>query len=109
VIALPARRLAKQVVGIGNCSGRDVDKFAAFRLTPVESAQVEPPLIAECFANLECRVTDTRLVKNYNLFVLAVVKAWHDPAQKRPKTLHHRGYGRFTVDGASITLKSAMP
>lgn len=109
VIALPARRLAKHVVGIGNCSGRDVDKFDAFRLSPVRAARVAPPLIAECFANLECRVADTRLVKRYNLFVLEVVKAWRDPTQKRPKTLHHHGYGRFVMDGASVVLKSAKP
>jgi flavin reductase (DIM6/NTAB) family NADH-FMN oxidoreductase RutF len=34
VIAIPALELAPKVVGIGNCSGRDVDKFERFRLTP---------------------------------------------------------------------------
>jgi len=65
--------------------------------------------VAECFANLECKVVDTRLVKQYNLFVLEVVKAWTDPAQKNPKTIHHHGFGRFVVDGESIQLKSKMP
>ena len=68
-----------------------------------------PPLLADCFVNLECKVTDTRMVRRYNLFVLEVVKAWRDPAQRNPKTLHHRGYGRFAVDGPVITLKSAKP
>jgi len=54
-------------------------------------------------------VTDTRLVNKYNLFVLEVLKAWIDPAQKDPKTIHHRGYGRFAVDGEIIKLKSRMP
>jgi flavin reductase (DIM6/NTAB) family NADH-FMN oxidoreductase RutF len=34
VIAIPALELAPKVVGIGNCSGRDVDKFKRFGLTP---------------------------------------------------------------------------
>jgi hypothetical protein len=44
-----------------------------------------------------------------NLFVLEVVKAWTDPAQKQPKTIHHHGYGKFAVDGEMIKLKSRMP
>jgi flavin reductase (DIM6/NTAB) family NADH-FMN oxidoreductase RutF len=109
VIALPSVELASQVVEVGNCSGRDVDKFAAFRLTPMPAERVAPPLIARCFANLECRVCNTRLVNTYNLFVLEVLKAWTDPAQKNPKTIHHQGYGRFIVDGETITLKSKKP
>jgi flavin reductase (DIM6/NTAB) family NADH-FMN oxidoreductase RutF len=109
VIAIPARRLARAVVSVGNASGRDVDKFAAFGLTPLPAARVDSPLIAECFANLECRVSNTRLVPKYNLFILEVLKAWIDPAQKRPKTLHHRGFGTFVVDGPTIKLRSKKP
>ncbi|HXZ00418.1 MAG TPA: flavin reductase family protein [Stellaceae bacterium] len=108
VIAVPARKLAAKVVKVGNCSGRDLDKFAAFGLTPQPAERVAPPLVAECFANLECRVTDTRLVNAYNLFILEVLQAWTDPAQKRPKTIHHQGYGKFIVDGETIELPSKM-
>jgi flavin reductase (DIM6/NTAB) family NADH-FMN oxidoreductase RutF len=108
VIAIPSRKLAAKVVKVGNASGREVDKFAAFGLTALPARQVAAPLVAECFANLECRVTDTRFVAKYNLFILEVVEAWIDPAQKRPKTIHHHGYGRFVVDGPVIRLKSKM-
>ena len=108
MIALPARKLAAKVVKVGNSSGRDIDKFRAFGLTPLPAENVAPPLIAECFANLECKVADRRMVKRYNMFVLEVVKAWIDPAQKNPKTIHHHGYGKFVVDGPAITLKSKM-
>lgn len=107
VIAVPAAKLARKVVAVGNASGRDTDKFATFRLTPLPAPHVRAPLIAECFANLECKVADTRLVEKYNLFVLEVVKAWIDPKQKKPRTLHHQGYGTFAVDGRTIKLKSA--
>jgi flavin reductase (DIM6/NTAB) family NADH-FMN oxidoreductase RutF len=109
VIAIPALELAPKVVAIGNCSGRDVDKFKRFELTAAAAKRVAAPLVVECFANLECRVVETRLVSKFNLFVLEVIKAWTDPAQKHPKTIHHHGYGKFTVDGGILRLKSRMP
>jgi flavin reductase (DIM6/NTAB) family NADH-FMN oxidoreductase RutF len=109
VIAIPAAKLAAKVVRVGNCSGRDTDKFATIGLTPRPARRVAPPLVAECFANLECKVADTRLVNKYNLFVLEVVQAWTDPEQTNPKTIHHQGYGTFAVDGRTIRLKSAKP
>jgi flavin reductase (DIM6/NTAB) family NADH-FMN oxidoreductase RutF len=109
VIAIPALELASKIVEIGNCSGRDVEKFERFGLSAVKADRVAAPLVTECFANLECRVADTRLVNKYNLFVLEVVKAWIDPAQRNPKTIHHRGYGKFAVDGETIKLRSRKP
>jgi len=108
VIAIPAVKLARKVVEVGNSSGRDLDKFEASGLTPLPARRVKAPLIAECFANLECKVADASLVNKYNLFILEVLKAWRDPAQKNPKTIHHQGYGKFVVDGKTITLKSKM-
>ena len=106
VINIPTRELAREVVACGNRSGRRRDKFAAAGLTPVPSKYVLPPLIRECFASLECRVADTRMVGRYNLFVLEVVQAWLDRSVRQPRTLHHRGRGTFMVAGAEISLPS---
>jgi flavin reductase (DIM6/NTAB) family NADH-FMN oxidoreductase RutF len=108
VIAVPAVKLASKVVKIGNCHGDEVDKFKKFKLTPVPARQVKPPLIEECFANLECKVIDSSMVSKYDLFILEVVRAWIDPTQKNSKTIHHQGYGKFVVDGRTIRLASAM-
>ncbi len=108
VIAIPPAKLASKVVKVGNCSGRDIDKFAKFGLTAVPAKRVAAPLIAECIVNLECKAIDTRLADAYGLFILEVVKAWTDPKQKDAKTIHPRGYGRFTVDGKTIKLRSKM-
>ena len=108
VINIPTLELAQQVVGVGNCSGGTVDKFARFGLTAVAASEVQAPLIAECYASLECRVADTRLVNRYNFFILEGVKAWVDTAVKNPQTLHHRGNGVFAVAGEVIKLRSTM-
>jgi flavin reductase (DIM6/NTAB) family NADH-FMN oxidoreductase RutF len=109
VIAIPAVQLAAKVVEVGNCSGRQVEKFKRIGLTPAPAQFVAAPLVAECFANLECKVADTRFVNKYGIFILEVRKAWIDPAQKNPKTIHHRGFGLFAVDGEIIKLKSRKP
>ena len=106
VINIPTVELAAKAVGCGNTSGRRTDKFERFGLTPVAGARVKAPLIAECYANLECRVVDTRMVAKYGFFVLEVVKAWIDPSRKRPRTIHHRGKGEFMVAGRTLTLPS---
>ncbi len=106
VINIPTVELAAQVVGCGNTSGRTVDKFEKFGLTPLPASRVDAPLIAECYANLECKVIDTKLVTKYNFFILEVLKAWIDPARKRPRTIHHLGKGIFMVAGRTIKLPS---
>ncbi len=108
VIAIPTVEIAEKVVGCGNTSGAKLDKFKKFGLTPTPAALVDAPLIAECFANLECRVADTTLVTKYCLFILEVLKAWVDPMVKNPKTLHHLGNDNFMVAGERIKLKSKM-
>ncbi len=106
VINIPTVELARKVVRCGNMSGRTVDKLETLRLTPVAARLVAAPMIDECYANLECRVVDTRMVSRYGFFVLEVVKAWIDPARKNPRTLHHMGRGKFMVAGETIQLPS---
>jgi flavin reductase (DIM6/NTAB) family NADH-FMN oxidoreductase RutF len=106
VIAVPDVSLAQQVVDVGNCCGREVDKFALTGLTPLAAQDVDAPIVAKCFANLECRVIDTRLVPRYELFVLEVVRAWGRRARQAARTLHHRGNGVFVIDGEVIRLES---
>ena len=108
VIAIPSVEFAPTLVAVGNCSGRDTDKFASFGLTAAPARHVVAPLVTECFANLECRVADPGMVRRHDLFILEVVQAWVDPKQKHPRTVHHRGRGRFVVDGETIRLKSRM-
>ncbi len=108
VINIPTIEIAKQVTGIGNTSGRNIDKFKRFGLTTSPASQVKAPLIDECYASFECKVVDMSLVNKYNIFILKVVKAWIDSTKKHPKTIHHCGRGNFMVAGKTIKLPSKM-
>jgi flavin reductase (DIM6/NTAB) family NADH-FMN oxidoreductase RutF len=105
VINVPEVHLARTVAGIGNCSGAEVDKFERFRLTARLAEHVRAPLIAECYANLECRLVDGRLRDRYNFFIFEVVKAHAPRTPKYPKSIHYRGDGMFMVSGASLNLR----
>ena len=108
VINIPAVSLAEKVVGCGNTSGREIDKFKTWQLTPVPSSCVNVPLIDECFAHLECKVTDMDLVDKYNFFIFEVIKAWTIPSKKNQPTIHHLGMGEFMVAGKTFKLPSKM-
>lgn len=107
VIHVPTVDIADKVVQIGNCSGREVNKFEAFKLTPLPGEIVKAPLIKECYANFECRLIDSSLINKYSLFVFEVVKAHVAVSPKFPKTIHYRGDGLFMISGP--TLKKWRP
>jgi flavin reductase (DIM6/NTAB) family NADH-FMN oxidoreductase RutF len=106
VINIPTRELAREVVGCGNTSGAEMDKFARFDLTTLPAASVQAPVIRECWACLECRVVDSSMVGKYNFFVLEVMQAWKKRSPLRPATLHHRGRGEFIIAGKALRLPS---
>jgi flavin reductase (DIM6/NTAB) family NADH-FMN oxidoreductase RutF len=106
VINLPTTALTDIVVGIGNTSGAEIDKFAEFGLTANDATKVGAPLIAECLANFECRLHDDALVDRYNFFIFEVVKAHVALTPKHPETLHYTGDGVFMVSGKIISRKS---
>ena len=106
VIAIPTVDLSAKVVKIGACSGSDTDKFEKFKLTPVKAKSVKAPLIAECLANIECRVIDH--IAKHGIFVLQAVHAWIDTERKERRTFHANGDGTFVVDGKTINHRKLM-
>ena len=78
VVNLPTTRLMEAVDRCGTTSGRSVDKFAEFGLTPLPATVVEPPLIAECPVNLECRVIGIEEIGDHDMFKGQVVAAHVD-------------------------------
>ncbi|SEQ94656.1 NADH-FMN oxidoreductase RutF, flavin reductase (DIM6/NTAB) family [Lentzea xinjiangensis] len=108
VIAIPSIDLAERVVDVGNTSGREVDKWQRFGLTPAPAAVVRAPLVAECFANVECTVADDRLVGDYNLWILRGERAWFDATKRGAGEFHHRGDGTFSANASTVDLRDRM-
>jgi flavin reductase (DIM6/NTAB) family NADH-FMN oxidoreductase RutF len=108
VINIPTADMARKVVGIGNCSGAQVDKFKKFKLTAIPASKVDAPLIEQCYANFECQLHDASLVDRYNFFIFEVVKAHVAAWPRYPRTLHYRGDGIFMLSGRSIKLPSRV-
>ena len=106
VIAIPTVDLLDTVVGVGTCSGKDTDKFEKFSLTRVKAKHVRAPLIAECFANIECRVTD--IVKRHDIVVLDGLAAYLDGARREKRLIHAVGDGTFVGDGPHFDRREAM-
>ncbi len=106
VINVPEADLLDTVVGIGNCSGADVDKFARFALEIAEAREVDAPVLPQCAAFLECRLHDARMVPDYNLFILEVV---HLGVRVDPETanfIHFIGDGRFRLTGEVVSKRA---
>lgn len=105
VINIPTVDMIDTVVRIGNTSGTEIDKFESFNLTARKAAKVNAPLIEECFANFECKIESTKLLKEYGLFIFRVVKAHVATSPRYPETVHYRGDGVFMVSGKNISRR----
>ena len=106
VLAIPTLDIIEKVISIGDCSGKDTDKFKKFEMTPLPAGEVAAPLVAECLACLECRVTG--YIENPGIVLLQGVQAWIDNERRERRTFHANGDGTFVVDGETINLSHLM-
>ena len=107
VINMPTAGQLEAVLGAGSTTGAEIDKFAAFGLTPEASEQVGAPSIRECHAQFECRLHDDSLVERYGFFIWEVVAARVAARPRHPETLHYKGDGTFMVSGKVIRRRRA--
>ncbi len=110
-ISIPSETLVKEADYVGIASGRDLDKFARVKFTPVDSDLVDAPYVAECPLILECRLIHTLEIGLHTLFVgeIADVKADEEVLGDRglpdiekvkpiifgPETRTYHGIGRY--------------
>lgn len=73
VLNIPPVSLLRAVDFCGTVSGRNVNKFAEARLTPMPGLKVRAPLIWECPINLECVVRSSLVLGSHVLFLAEVV------------------------------------
>ncbi|NYZ79127.1 flavin reductase family protein [Candidatus Micrarchaeota archaeon] len=82
VVSIPTESMLEKVLLIGSKSGRDVDKFPEFGLTPLQATAVKPPLIKECPINIECRVVAELDAGDHTLFSGEVVASHAFPLKE---------------------------
>lgn len=105
VLNVPTGEMLDAVVQAGNCSGAEVDKFAAFGLDREEAHDVDAPLLPQCHARLECRLRDDRAVERYNLFILEVTHITARTVPEEPEYLHYQGDGVFSLSGRRVSRR----
>lgn len=89
VINLTTRELVYATDYCGVKSGRDTDKFAEMKLTPLAAAHVKAPLIAESPVNIECRVTEIKPLGSHDLFLAEVLAVHADEEYMDEKGKFH--------------------
>lgn len=78
VINLTTEQLAKATDWCGVRSGRDYDKFSEMGLTPIPSAVVSAPALAESPVSIECRVREIIPLGTHDMFLAEVVNVLVD-------------------------------
>jgi flavin reductase (DIM6/NTAB) family NADH-FMN oxidoreductase RutF len=79
-ISIPTEAYAREADYFGLVSGRDTDKFAATKLTPVRSDLVDAPYVKEFPLVLECKLAHTIELGLHTQFVGEVVDVKADGA-----------------------------
>lgn len=54
-------------------SGRDTDKFAEMKLTPLEASAVKAPILAQSPLSLECKVKEVKHLGSHDMFIAEIV------------------------------------
>ena len=111
VVNVMAYSQAVEVLFCGRCSGRDVDKFATARLTPIPAQAVNAPAIGEALAHVECEVEAEYPAGDHVIIVGRVVAVsaeesamagdWRDIVAVPP--LLHLGGNRFTTTSGEVS------
>ena len=112
VINVPGHEMLEQTHFVGTVTGRNIDKFKEAGLTPIPARLVSPPLIEQCAAHLECRVTDTFKMQTHDLLICEVVRAVADAElfdgkwiPEKFHTLHYLCGNKYGVMDRSVEAR----
>lgn len=104
VVNMAGCELAREVLYCGRNSGKDVDKFKVTGLTAGKARKVAVPIVNECIAHIECRVSEV-ISKGDHVLVMGDVQAAYARKEafrgiydlKRFQPLLHLGGDVFTT------------
>lgn len=99
VINLTTDTLARATDYCGVRSGRDHDKFAEMKLTPLPSSKVACPMIGESPVSLECKVKEIIPLGSHDMFLAEVLAVDVSKEYMDEK-------GRFDLNGTGLMVYS---
>jgi flavin reductase (DIM6/NTAB) family NADH-FMN oxidoreductase RutF len=86
------------VIGSRGVTGHKVDdKFAQFGMERLQARHIGAPLIAESFANLECRVVNRLVLDDRTIYVAEVLAMYHNTSSE-PLIHYAKEIYRFLQD-----------
>ena len=104
VVNVPTMDIVQETLFCGRRSGRTYDKFKETRLTTMPAKMVQPPIIKECVAHLECKLDQQITVGDHTLFIGSVLTAYADEGVfdekfdlKKVKPIYHMGGDDFVT------------
>ncbi|MDH7576544.1 MAG: flavin reductase family protein [Bacillota bacterium] len=95
VVSILAADQAEIAQFCGSRSGRDVDKVKALGLKTLPGKAVKVPLLADCLANLECRVAATHPAGDHAIFIGEVVGGEVQRPEAEPLVVRDWKWGRY--------------
>lgn len=111
-VNIPSFELLDKSLLCGSESGKNIDKFKEYGLTEVKGKKISCPSIKECFAFLECKLTDFFLCGDHYLFVGEIVHSeieedfYNDCVNiEKVKYINHLGGPYFTYPEKVIQKK----
>ncbi len=116
VLNIPHLELITATHQCGMISGREEDKFAITGLTLELATEVDPPLIAECLAHIECGVVERIRLGDHDLFIgqpLAMTvddqafDGFWQTEEEHGQLLHHLGADRYAALAKSYRVRGA--
>jgi flavin reductase (DIM6/NTAB) family NADH-FMN oxidoreductase RutF len=97
-LAICSPTQAQMVIGSRGVTGHNVDdKFAQFGMERLPAQHIGAPLIADAFANLECRVVNRLVLDDRTIYVAEVLAMYHNPTTE-PLVHYAKEIYRFLQD-----------
>lgn len=104
VVNVPTMDFVKETLFCGRRSGRTHNKFEETRLTPLPARFVQPPIIKECVAHLECQLNQQVTTGDHTLIVGEILVAYANKGVfngkynlRKAKPIYHMGGNDFTT------------
>jgi flavin reductase (DIM6/NTAB) family NADH-FMN oxidoreductase RutF len=110
VVNVPTMDIVKETLFCGRRTRRQLDKFKETGLTPLKAKMVKPPIIKECVAHLECKLSQQVTTGDHTIFVGEILTAYVNEGAfdgtynlKKVKPIYHMGGDEFATLAPKIT------